>query len=513
MLPKEQETAIGELEERVDRLRILYDQYFLGFEKLEPMVPRKDVERRMIILRKEQIRNTAIRWRFNVVTQKYNTYSMYWQRIARQIEEGTYKRHLQKAKKILDGRPAAAERDVSFDIDMTDFDEAPDDVDALLAEADAAVAGLEKGAPDTVPPPNKQLSVETPVSAFRPAAPAGTKGRLIRKRDGEIPESSQPPVSNRDLLSQTAPSIGVQPPPPSNRDLRTQTEPIAFTPPALSSRQMLSRTAPSPGAEPPPPPSNRDLRAQTEPTGAPPSNRDLGTGTAPGTQRRFVAAAAPESAPRIQRQAITGTIPGSTPRIPPPDSAGAPPATGPATTPRVPGHAPRVMPSAAAPGSVPRIQPRASVPDAGEVAPSQRMMPAVPPSKPEHARPQIRPRAPIDAGPETPRVVSQPKIVVPQPPVSQRAIPAAPPVPSQPKIVLPQPPPSQRAIPSGPSSQRIAVPPLPSGGRIPVPSQPRIAVPAPPVSEPGRDSVRPSVFPRKPVPLPSQIKKGDPPKK
>jgi hypothetical protein len=42
--PKEQEIAIGELEERVDRLRNIYEQYFLGFEKLEPTVPRKDVE-------------------------------------------------------------------------------------------------------------------------------------------------------------------------------------------------------------------------------------------------------------------------------------------------------------------------------------------------------------------------------------------------------------------------------------------------------------------------------------
>ena len=53
------EKLVGELEIAVDRLRSLYEQYFMGIEKLEPTVPRKDVDRRIQVLRKEQIRNTA----------------------------------------------------------------------------------------------------------------------------------------------------------------------------------------------------------------------------------------------------------------------------------------------------------------------------------------------------------------------------------------------------------------------------------------------------------------------
>ena len=64
---KELEIQLSELEERVDRLRALYEQYFMGFEKLEPSVQRKDVDRRFTNLRKIQIRNTALRFRFNVV--------------------------------------------------------------------------------------------------------------------------------------------------------------------------------------------------------------------------------------------------------------------------------------------------------------------------------------------------------------------------------------------------------------------------------------------------------------
>src|ERR1700679_2710531 len=88
---------VGELETRLDRLRSLYDQYFMGIERLEPLVPRKDVERRMAILRKEQIRNTGLRFKFQTLTQRFNTYQTYWIRISRQIEQGTYRRDVMRA--------------------------------------------------------------------------------------------------------------------------------------------------------------------------------------------------------------------------------------------------------------------------------------------------------------------------------------------------------------------------------------------------------------------------------
>ncbi len=94
----ETEKYVGDLEIAVDRLRSLYEQYFMGIEKIEPTVPRKDVDRRIYVLRKEQIRNTAQRFRFQMILQKYNTYQTHWMRICREIENGTYKRHLLKAR-------------------------------------------------------------------------------------------------------------------------------------------------------------------------------------------------------------------------------------------------------------------------------------------------------------------------------------------------------------------------------------------------------------------------------
>jgi hypothetical protein len=97
--PSEIEVLIDELEQRVERLRALYDQYFMGIEKIEPTVLRKDVDRRLWVLRREQIRNTSLRFKLNTVMQRYNTYQQYWMRICREIENGTYKRDLRRAAK------------------------------------------------------------------------------------------------------------------------------------------------------------------------------------------------------------------------------------------------------------------------------------------------------------------------------------------------------------------------------------------------------------------------------
>src|SRR6185503_1100215 len=88
---------IGELETRVERLRALYEQYFMGIERIEPLTVRKDIDRRLWALRREQIRNTGLRFKLETTIQRYNTYQQYWQRIVREIEAGTYQRDLGRA--------------------------------------------------------------------------------------------------------------------------------------------------------------------------------------------------------------------------------------------------------------------------------------------------------------------------------------------------------------------------------------------------------------------------------
>jgi hypothetical protein len=86
------EQVLNEFEQKLDRLKILYEQYFIGVEKREPLVPLKDVVRVMRQLEQVQIRNTGHRYRYRNLVQKLNVYRTYWSRTLREKELGTYHR-------------------------------------------------------------------------------------------------------------------------------------------------------------------------------------------------------------------------------------------------------------------------------------------------------------------------------------------------------------------------------------------------------------------------------------
>jgi hypothetical protein len=85
------------LEHKAEHLRALYEQYFMGIDRVEPLIHRRDVERRIVVLRREQLRNTAQRFKFNTLVQRFNTMSQHWARVVREIENGTYRRDVIRA--------------------------------------------------------------------------------------------------------------------------------------------------------------------------------------------------------------------------------------------------------------------------------------------------------------------------------------------------------------------------------------------------------------------------------
>src|SRR4051812_45494944 len=103
--------VLNELSNKIDRLKVLYEQYFMGIEKMEPQVARKEVTRVMLGLQQQYIRNTAMRFKFNTMLQKWQIYITYWNCVLCEIENGTYVRHLQKAKRKAEkeGRELPAE--------------------------------------------------------------------------------------------------------------------------------------------------------------------------------------------------------------------------------------------------------------------------------------------------------------------------------------------------------------------------------------------------------------------
>ena len=91
------EATLDELAVLLERCKVLYEQHFMGIQKIPPTTVRKDVNRRIQELARLNIRNTAHRYRFNMLRQKYQTYGGYWDRTLRAIENGTYFRSIARA--------------------------------------------------------------------------------------------------------------------------------------------------------------------------------------------------------------------------------------------------------------------------------------------------------------------------------------------------------------------------------------------------------------------------------
>ena len=149
MTPKEFEIMLSDAEVQLSRIKHLYEQWFQGLERIEPQIPRKQFDRLLHELRKVQPRNTGLRFRFQTLIQRYTTLQTYWKRIGRQIEEGTYRRDLLRARRRREAareqraedRRRRSSRPVELDPDE-DLD-----VDRLVADANDRIGEILK-APD-----------------------------------------------------------------------------------------------------------------------------------------------------------------------------------------------------------------------------------------------------------------------------------------------------------------------------------------------------------------------------
>jgi hypothetical protein len=270
------EKLVGELEVNLDRLRALYEQYFMGLEKIEPMVVRKDLDRRIHALRKEQIRNTAQRFRFQMILQRYSTYQSHWQRICREIENGTYKRHVVRARQRFAGDTAAARRR-----SVAPPAPAPhltDDLAAQLAELDREFAPA-----DVVDELDVELLDDTPIAPPVAAAPPdrpSQPGPVWRKAPAAqtaAPAAAPPAPAARPAGPPPRPILTGKPPPPR---------------PGVSAAPPPPRpgTAAPPAALPPPRP------AGAAPPAAPPAPRPAGHPAPPPPALARPAPAAPVAA-------------------------------------------------------------------------------------------------------------------------------------------------------------------------------------------------------------------------
>lgn len=99
LTPEAIEAELELLSKKLDRLRVLYEQFFIGVEKMAPYTLQKDVVIAFHRLGQERIRSAASKFKYQSLVQKFSSYKAYWARTQREIEEGTYKRHVQRVQR------------------------------------------------------------------------------------------------------------------------------------------------------------------------------------------------------------------------------------------------------------------------------------------------------------------------------------------------------------------------------------------------------------------------------
>jgi hypothetical protein len=97
---------LEELERKLERLRALHEAFFLGAERRPPQTPRQEMNRLMLEMQHQSIRNAGLRFRFQALSARWTLLTTYWNRTLREIESGTYRRDLQKAYRRIAARGA-----------------------------------------------------------------------------------------------------------------------------------------------------------------------------------------------------------------------------------------------------------------------------------------------------------------------------------------------------------------------------------------------------------------------
>jgi hypothetical protein len=208
------EARIEEMERKLERMRGLYESFFMGIERSPPEVLRRDINRQILEMQQVTISNSSLRFRYQALTQRWVLLITYWNRTMREIEAGTFSRDLAKAKRHMASKGTSAvtlEEALAMGIPASR-------AKAFVAhqqatqERRAAAAQLKAGAKGAAP-------------AQDPGSPAQAEGST-RQATTEPPPLPLPGLSEADMqdayrrYSDAHKQVGTAEPPPSLSKLR-----------------------------------------------------------------------------------------------------------------------------------------------------------------------------------------------------------------------------------------------------------------------------------------------------
>jgi len=162
---------LEEMERKVDRLRALYETFFSGIERQPPNAPRRELNRLVLEMQQIQIRNAALRFRFQSLSQKWTLMTTYWNRTLREIEAGTYRKDVARVSRRLaqKGAPLTEQEAVALGIPASRARALVARQAARGGPGAAAKASGASGAEESLPA--APAAVPTPHAAPAPAAP------------------------------------------------------------------------------------------------------------------------------------------------------------------------------------------------------------------------------------------------------------------------------------------------------------------------------------------------------
>ena len=90
-------SAVDRVDKKLESLRVEYEQYFSGQRPSEPLAQRRELERLVAELGDLSIPNTALRFRLQSTSARFQAFRRQWNETLRKIEAGTYERHVFRA--------------------------------------------------------------------------------------------------------------------------------------------------------------------------------------------------------------------------------------------------------------------------------------------------------------------------------------------------------------------------------------------------------------------------------
>lgn len=113
----------AELEHRLAELNALFEQYFMGVERRPPTRKHETYRSELTDLKATVVRQTAVKFRVGNLWQRYLTHERLWDRTLKEIEAGTYRRDVLRAKKHLQQKVAAPVEELPpEELDVSDLD-------------------------------------------------------------------------------------------------------------------------------------------------------------------------------------------------------------------------------------------------------------------------------------------------------------------------------------------------------------------------------------------------------